>query len=121
MTASSTVRERRNWWIHLLYVRQEYDECLRVIEEVLRACNGLAEYPLYVKGERSIVSDDALALGPYKLVNHVQLVHVNLIHRPHPKTARTHRGVPDFVSGCDLPQSVEHCESQTSCPLAVSA
>jgi Bardet-Biedl syndrome 4 protein len=48
--AQSTVRERRNWWIHTLYTRGEYDEALRVIEEVLRASNGLAEYPLYVKG-----------------------------------------------------------------------
>jgi len=62
-----------------------------------------------------------LRLMLYKLVSHTQLVHVNLIRRPHSKTARTHRGVPHIVSGCDLPQSAEHCESQTSCPLAVSA
>jgi len=48
---ASIAKEKRNWMIHLLYVRQEFDECLRVIEETLRVCNGLAEYPLYIKGE----------------------------------------------------------------------
>jgi len=48
--APSTVRERRNWSIHLLYIRQEFDECLAMIEQQLKACNGLCEYPLYVKG-----------------------------------------------------------------------
>jgi hypothetical protein len=51
MAGPSTARERKNWLIHLLYVRQDYDECMRVIEEQLRACNGLCEYPLYAKGE----------------------------------------------------------------------
>eukprot|EP00002_Diphylleia_rotans_P014613 TRINITY_DN2847_c0_g1_i3.p1 TRINITY_DN2847_c0_g1~~TRINITY_DN2847_c0_g1_i3.p1 ORF type:complete len:350 (-),score=51.14 TRINITY_DN2847_c0_g1_i3:152-1201(-) len=46
---SSTVREKKNWLIHLLYVRQEYKECLQVIEETLKECNGICEYPLYVK------------------------------------------------------------------------
>lgn len=44
------VRERRNWMIHLLYVRQEMGECLKLIEEQLRECQGLCEYALYVKG-----------------------------------------------------------------------
>jgi hypothetical protein len=48
--APSTARERRNWLIHLLYVRQEFDTCLKAIEEQLRACNGLCEYALYIKG-----------------------------------------------------------------------
>ena len=47
--APSTVRERRNWAIHLLYIRQEFDECLEMIEQQLKACHGLCEYPLYVK------------------------------------------------------------------------
>lgn len=50
MAASAVTRERKNWLIHLLYVRGDHEECLRVIEETLRACGGLAEYPLYVKG-----------------------------------------------------------------------
>jgi len=46
----SYTREKRNWLIHLLYVRQEYKECLKIIEEQLRECNGLCEYPIYIKG-----------------------------------------------------------------------
>ncbi len=32
-----------------LYIRQEFPECLKVIEAQLQECKGLAEYPLYVK------------------------------------------------------------------------
>lgn len=46
---ATVVREKKNWLVHLLYSRQEYDECLRVIEEQLKAANGLCEYPVYVK------------------------------------------------------------------------
>jgi len=46
---SSTQRVKRNWLIHQLYIRQEFPECLRVIEAQLQECKGLAEYPLYVK------------------------------------------------------------------------
>lgn len=45
------LRERRNWRIFSTFARQEYPECLEIIEEQLRACNGLAEYPIYVKGK----------------------------------------------------------------------
>lgn len=47
------LRERRNWRIFATFARQEYPECLQIIEEQLRACNGLAEYPIYVKGTMS--------------------------------------------------------------------
>lgn len=49
-TAALQVRERRNWLIHLLYTRQEYVDCLNLIEEQLRECRGLCEYALYIKG-----------------------------------------------------------------------
>ncbi|KAG6972063.1 hypothetical protein JG688_00004153 [Phytophthora aleatoria] len=39
----------RNWYLHRLYLRSEFKECLRVIEGVLREHQGLSEYPLYVK------------------------------------------------------------------------
>lgn len=45
------LRERRNWRIFSTFARQEYPECLQIIEEQLGACHGLAEYPIYVKGE----------------------------------------------------------------------
>ncbi|CAN0041747.1 unnamed protein product [Ectocarpus sp. 6 AP-2014] len=44
------LRERRNWRIFSAFARQEYPECLQIIEEQLRACNGLAEYAIHVKG-----------------------------------------------------------------------
>ncbi|GET93301.1 hypothetical protein, conserved [Leishmania tarentolae] len=44
------IRERRNWLIHLLYVRQEYSNCLQVIEAQLYETGGTCEYALYVKG-----------------------------------------------------------------------
>jgi Bardet-Biedl syndrome 4 protein len=44
------IRERRNWLIHLLYIRQETTECLKLIEEQLHECQGLSEYALFVKG-----------------------------------------------------------------------
>lgn len=49
-TQAQAIRERRNWLIHVLYVRQEYTDCLALIEEQLRECRGQCEYPLYVKG-----------------------------------------------------------------------
>lgn len=42
-------RAKQNWYIHLCYTRKDYTECLRVIEEQLRATSGQAEYPLYIK------------------------------------------------------------------------
>lgn len=46
----TTLRERQNAYIHLTFTRKDFNECLRVIEEQLRATNGQSEYPLYVKG-----------------------------------------------------------------------
>jgi len=79
LAARSTVREKKNWQIHLNYVKQvgmrpcvtqrryhcygscdssrqrnceqDFVTCLQLIEEQLRECNGLCEYPLYVKGK----------------------------------------------------------------------
>ena len=30
--ATETDKEKRNWLIHLLFVRKDFDECMRVIE-----------------------------------------------------------------------------------------
>ena len=43
------VREQRNWLINLLYVRYEFEECKKVIEEQLRESDGMCEYAIYVK------------------------------------------------------------------------
>jgi hypothetical protein len=47
----STSRISQNWYIHLLYTRKDFNECLKVIEEQLKACNGQSDYALYIKGE----------------------------------------------------------------------
>ncbi|KDO24220.1 hypothetical protein SPRG_09854 [Saprolegnia parasitica CBS 223.65] len=39
----------KNYLIHKLYLRQEYTECLRLIEEMLKEHHGLCEFPIYVK------------------------------------------------------------------------
>lgn len=49
LATKSTLRMKQNWYIHMCYTRKDYNECLKVIEEQLRACNGQSEYPLYVK------------------------------------------------------------------------
>ena len=46
----STATFSQNWAIYHLYVRQEYDECLKKIEAQLKLCNGLCEYAVFVKG-----------------------------------------------------------------------
>jgi Bardet-Biedl syndrome 4 protein len=47
---SQGIRERRNWQIHLLYIRQRFRDCLKMIDDQLKESNGHCEYPLYVKG-----------------------------------------------------------------------
>mmetsp|Transcript_2780 Transcript_2780/g.7462 ORF Transcript_2780/g.7462 Transcript_2780/m.7462 type:complete len:425 (-) Transcript_2780:255-1529(-) len=42
-------REKKNWLINLLYVRQEFKDCMEIIEEQLRESNGMCEYAIYVK------------------------------------------------------------------------
>ncbi|CAM9913416.1 unnamed protein product [Discosporangium mesarthrocarpum] len=42
-------RERRNWQIYLAFIRREYPKCLEMIEDQLKECNGMCEYPIYVK------------------------------------------------------------------------
>lgn len=48
--AANAPRERVNWLIHMNYVQQDYDRCLKLIEEQLKLHNGLCEYPIYIKG-----------------------------------------------------------------------
>ncbi|XP_030831314.1 Bardet-Biedl syndrome 4 protein isoform X2 [Strongylocentrotus purpuratus] len=43
------VFERRNWLIHLHYVRKEFDNSKALIKEQLQESNGLCEYALYVQ------------------------------------------------------------------------
>ncbi|KAK3085477.1 hypothetical protein FSP39_004016 [Pinctada imbricata] len=41
--------ERRNWLIHLHYVRKEYDKCKSIIKEQLAESGGMCEYAVYVQ------------------------------------------------------------------------
>ncbi|XP_022103425.1 Bardet-Biedl syndrome 4 protein-like isoform X2 [Acanthaster planci] len=41
--------ERRNWLIHLHYVRKEYEVCKMLIKEQVAETSGMCEYPLYVQ------------------------------------------------------------------------
>lgn len=45
----ATSRISQNWYIHLLYTRKDFNECLKVIEGQLKACNGQSDYALYIK------------------------------------------------------------------------
>jgi Bardet-Biedl syndrome 4 protein len=49
VSRSSTARERRNFQIHQLYVRQEYRECLKVISKQVRDYGDRSEFALYTK------------------------------------------------------------------------
>ncbi|ELU12061.1 hypothetical protein CAPTEDRAFT_94608, partial [Capitella teleta] len=41
--------ERRNWLIHLHFVRKEYDTCKVIVKEQLAETNGMCEYAVYVQ------------------------------------------------------------------------
>uniref|UniRef100_A0A8C5QKW4 Bardet-Biedl syndrome 4 n=1 Tax=Leptobrachium leishanense TaxID=445787 RepID=A0A8C5QKW4_9ANUR len=43
------ILERRNWLIHLHYVRKDYETCKLAIKEQLQATEGVCEYAIYVQ------------------------------------------------------------------------
>ena len=51
---NSTLRDRQNAYIHLTYTKKDFPECLKAIDEQLRASGGQSEYPLYVKGNNNL-------------------------------------------------------------------
>jgi len=75
----STLRERQNYYIHSCFIRNDYRECLKTIENQLHQCNGQSEYPLYIKGlilrqqgridESLIIFQAALCLNPTNINN----------------------------------------------------
>jgi len=46
---NTTNREKRNWLIHSLYIRQDFKACMEVVETQLQECNNNCEYAMYVK------------------------------------------------------------------------
>mmetsp|Transcript_14302 Transcript_14302/g.13807 ORF Transcript_14302/g.13807 Transcript_14302/m.13807 type:complete len:410 (+) Transcript_14302:368-1597(+) len=79
LAITSTVREKGNAHIHVCYTRKDFPECLKAIEEQLKACNGQSEYPLYIKAlilrqqgriEESLTTfQAALCLNPVNVNN----------------------------------------------------
>lgn len=43
------ILERRNWLIHLHYIRKDYDTCKAIIKEQLHDTQGMCEYAVYVQ------------------------------------------------------------------------
>jgi Bardet-Biedl syndrome 4 protein len=43
------LKEKYNWLIHILFLRQDYEECSRLIDELLHESKGRSEYALYAK------------------------------------------------------------------------
>uniref|UniRef100_A0A8C0J8W7 Bardet-Biedl syndrome 4 n=1 Tax=Chelonoidis abingdonii TaxID=106734 RepID=A0A8C0J8W7_CHEAB len=43
------ILERRNWLIHLHYIRKDYDTCKIAIKEQLHETQGMCEYAVYVQ------------------------------------------------------------------------
>ena len=76
---ATTLRERQNWLIHMQYIRQEYDDALKTIDQQLKDCRGMAEYPIYVKAlikrQRGEINDSlqlfqaATGLNPHNIAN----------------------------------------------------
>jgi len=42
-------KEKLNWLAHILFLRQEFDECLKLIETMLDESSGRSEYANFVK------------------------------------------------------------------------
>ncbi|XP_013979482.1 BBSome complex member BBS4 isoform X3 [Salmo salar] len=43
------ILERRNWLIHLHYIRKDYETCKSIIKEQLQETGGMCEYAVYVQ------------------------------------------------------------------------
>ncbi|XP_029431669.1 Bardet-Biedl syndrome 4 protein isoform X2 [Rhinatrema bivittatum] len=43
------ILERRNWLIHLHYIRKDYETCKAIIKEQLQETKGMCEYAVYVQ------------------------------------------------------------------------
>jgi hypothetical protein len=103
-----------NWLIHQLYVRTEHDECLKVIEQQLKDCNGQSEYPLYVKGFARFFS----------FVHTLSCLLASPLPLPFPCSTDLSTTWPcsrksPIVPSSHRPESKQHSQPQTSCSLAV--
>ncbi|KXZ53232.1 BBS4 protein [Gonium pectorale] len=79
MSTLAQQRDKRNYALHLLYTRQEFDECLKQIEKILGETDGLCEYAIYIKAlimrHRGKIQDSlqlfqqATAINPHNVAN----------------------------------------------------
>ena len=79
--AVNTARQRKNWLIHMHYVRHEYDRCLAIVEEELKdpTVRKQCEYALYIKAlikrqngeiqESLKLFQDATTINPHNVQN----------------------------------------------------
>lgn len=71
-------RDRRNWYLYQLFVRQEYVACLSVIETQLRESGGACEYALYLKGllkrQEGKLTESLMLLHAAVLVNPINVI-----------------------------------------------
>ena len=42
-------KDRQNWLAHILFLRQDFTECLKLVDEVIESSDGRSEYALYLK------------------------------------------------------------------------
>lgn len=141
--ARSTLREKNNWLIHELYVRREFGQCLRLVDEQLEASGGLSEYPLYAKGacfvavaqfksgsmlftrwawQQRPVFLCVLRSRPWRLTRHdlIRVVTCRCDCRADSAPTRANFGVAAAVSSCSLPLASISAHSQASGPFAAA-
>uniref|UniRef100_A0A6Q2Y7G5 BBSome complex member BBS4 n=1 Tax=Esox lucius TaxID=8010 RepID=A0A6Q2Y7G5_ESOLU len=49
LTPELPIPERKNWLIHLHYIRKDYETCKDIIKEQLQETRGMCEYAIYVQ------------------------------------------------------------------------
>ncbi|PNW76079.1 hypothetical protein CHLRE_12g548650v5 [Chlamydomonas reinhardtii] len=79
MSSLAQQRDKRNYQLHLLYTRQEFEECLKQIDKVLEETDGLCEYAIYIKAlimrhrgkiqESLALFQQATAINPHNVAN----------------------------------------------------
>jgi len=42
-------KDRQNWLVHILFLRQDFSECLKLIDTILDDSDGRSEYAMYLK------------------------------------------------------------------------
>lgn len=65
--------ERRNWLIHMHFVRKEFELCKQLIREQLEETRGMCEYANYVQVKQKCVIYFEGCINIYKLQYYVVL------------------------------------------------